>query len=275
VCLLVALAVACATTPHSAAVPEAPSASRADEPALSREQMAEFLRTAKVVGSKGTSKGVTRPRRLTLSDGQITHDALFQVVDEEKSVQRFQGGRVEINFRDSWKFNIAAYRVAELVGLGHMVPVTVERSHGMQRGALTWWIPNVKWDEHSRRQEGAEPPDRLDWSHQTHDSRVFTELVYDSDRNLSNQLVDEEWRLWMIDFTRAFRRFTFLKAPNTLVQCRRSLCDRLRTLTREEIAAAVGTYLIPAEVAAILKRRDLILERFDRLAAERGDTVFY
>jgi hypothetical protein len=252
-----------------------PAASRADEPVLTREQMAEFLRTAKVVGSKGTSKGVTRPRRLTLSDGHITNDALFQVVDEEKSVQRFQGGRVEINFRDSWKFNVAAYRMAELVGLPHMVPVTVERTHNAQRGALTWWVPNIKWDEQSRRQEGAEPPDRLDWSHQTHDSRVFTELVYDSDRNLSNQLVDREWRLWMVDFTRAFRRHTFLRSPNTLVQCRRSLCDRLRTLTREEIAAAVGTYLIPAEVAAILKRRDLILERFDRLAAERGDTVFF
>jgi hypothetical protein len=262
VCLLVALAL--------------PAASRADEPELTREQMAEFLRTAQVIGSKGTSKGVTRPRRLTLSDGRITQDALFQVIDEEKAVQRFAGGRTEINWRDSWVFNVAAYRLAELIGLGDMVPVTVERRYDGQRGALTWWVTNVKYDEQSRRKAGARAPDSLAWTRQVHLSRVFTELVYDTDRNMGNQLIDENWKLWMVDFTRAFRRHDFLRAPNTLVLCSRELRDRLRTLTEEDVRQALGEYLRPAEIKALMRRRDRILERFDKLAAERGeDTVYF
>jgi hypothetical protein len=252
-----------------------PLPGRADEAPLTREQMAEFLRTAEVIGSKGTSKGVTRPRRLTLSDGRITHDALFQVVDEEKSVQRFQGGRVEINWRDSWMFNVAAYRLAEMLGIGDMVPVTVERTHQSARGALTWWIDNVKFDEQGRRKSGEEPPDRIAWSQQVQTSRVFTELVYDTDRNMGNQLVDDQWRLWMVDFTRAFRRHDFLKAPNTLAQCSRTLRDRLQALTKGEVTTALGEYLRPAEIDALMRRRDLILERFEKLAAARGEETVY
>ena len=252
-----------------------PALAHADEaPALSREQMAEFLMTAKVIGSRGTSSGVTRPRRLTLTDGTITQDALFQSVDESKSIQRFDGGRVEMNFRDSWVYNVAAFRVAELVGLGDMVPVTVERVHDGQRGSLAWWL-TVKWDERARRKAGAVPPDRMEWSRQVQTMRVFTELVQDTDRNLTNMLITEDWRLWMVDFSRAFRRHTFLRQPTTLLQCSRALRDRLATLTREEVAAAAGPYLTPGEIDALLRRRDLILERLDKLAAERGEDHVY
>src|SRR5690606_21820485 len=89
------------------------------------EQIREFLRRAPIVSVKSLPKGTTRPKRVTLSDGTLTHDAVFNVVDEAKAVQRFQGGRVEIDFRDSWQFNIAAGEVARLVGLGHMVPLAV------------------------------------------------------------------------------------------------------------------------------------------------------
>ena len=61
-------------------------------PPLTREQMAQFLQTAKVIGHKGISKGVTSPARLTLSDGTLTHDAAFSRVNEHKPIM------------DSWKF---------------------------------------------------------------------------------------------------------------------------------------------------------------------------
>ena len=34
-----------------------------------------------------------------------------------RPVQRFASGRIELDFRDSWRFNIAAYEMAKLVGL--------------------------------------------------------------------------------------------------------------------------------------------------------------
>ena len=90
--------------------------SASDEPALSKEQIRQFLLTAKVVAKHGGKKGITSPPRLTLSDGTITHDASFQDVDEHKPVMKFADGRTEVNFVDSYKYNLAAYALAELIG---------------------------------------------------------------------------------------------------------------------------------------------------------------
>ncbi len=94
----------------------------AQGPALTVEEKRAFLRSAEVVGAEQTSKGVTQPWRLTLSDGTLTHDAGFQSVDQQKDRQRL-GNKEELNFVDSYRYNIAAYELAELVGLGDMVPV--------------------------------------------------------------------------------------------------------------------------------------------------------
>src|ERR1051325_7570869 len=78
---------------------------------LSVEQMEEFLKVAKIVKVKELSTGVTNSRRASLDDGTIEHDAHVQSIDEAKAV--FQGDRgTEMNFRDSWKFNVAAFRLA-------------------------------------------------------------------------------------------------------------------------------------------------------------------
>ena len=41
---------------------------------LTTPQIREFLRTADVIAAERSSTGVTRPWRLTLSDGTLTHD---------------------------------------------------------------------------------------------------------------------------------------------------------------------------------------------------------
>ena len=174
------------------------------EPKFSEEQMKEFLLNAKMVASKHTSKGITSPYRLTLTDGKITHDAGFQSVDESKSKMEFFDGTVEYNFRDSYLFDLAAYELAKLLGLGDMMPVTVERKWDGKKGALTWWLP-VQMDEATRFSKKITPPDVDAWNKQMYKKRIFAELVYDTDPNLTNVLISEDWHLWMIDFTRAFR----------------------------------------------------------------------
>ena len=52
-----------------------------DEPTLTKEQIKQFLLSAKVVNSQQSKKGITHPWRLTLSDGTVTHDASFQSID--------------------------------------------------------------------------------------------------------------------------------------------------------------------------------------------------
>src|ERR1700757_5294322 len=81
----------------------------ADQPALTNDQIKQFLLTAKILSSKPAHKGVTNTFRLTLSDGNLTHDASFQPIDEHAASKQMASGRTELNFVDSYKYNIAAY----------------------------------------------------------------------------------------------------------------------------------------------------------------------
>jgi len=248
-------------------------ASAASAQALSRQEQAEFLRTARIVSSAPIGKGVTKPFRLTLTSGTLTHEAAFQSVDERRQMSRTgRGGTMELNFADSWRYNVAAPRVAELLGIGDMIPVSVERTWNGTRGAITWWVDDVLMDEQERREKNAEPPDVDAWNQQQQRMRVFTELVHDTDRNQGNILITKDWRLVMIDFTRAFRPWKRTPNPLNIVRrCDRKLLAAMRGLTKPALQDAVGDYLSSFEVDGVLARRDILVKHFEGLIAQLGE----
>jgi len=242
----------------------------ADETTLTKDQIKTFLLKAKVVGSKQTSKGITSPWRLTLSDGTITHDASFQAIDEHKTEMTLADGRRELLFVDSYKYNIAAYRLAALIGLDDMLPVYVERRWQGQTGSLSWWLP-VQIDEAERIKRKISPPDSDDWNKQMYKVRVLDELVYDTDPNLTNVLISPDWKIYRIDFTRAFRLAKTLRNPKDLVRCDRTLFEKLKALDKSELARRTTGYLTKDEVGAVMARRDKIVASFQKLIAESGE----
>lgn len=273
-----------AVSPHATPVVPVAAAARASAGAsaqaptqasppqeLSTEQKRNFLLTAKVIKSHQGGKGVTLPFKLTLTDGTLTHDASFSTVDERALMKVFADGTREAHFVDSYRYNIAAYELAVLLGLGDMMPVTVERSWRSMRGSLSWWVDDVMMDEGERAKTGQKAPDPPAWNAQMHRLRVFAQLVYDTDRNVGNVLVTRDWRIWMIDFTRAFRRTPGLENARDLMRCDRHLLQRLRQLSRAEVEAAAGKHLTRDEIDALMARRDLIVAHFERLIAERGE----
>ena len=245
-----------------------------EEPKLSEEQMRDFLLNAKVVASKRTSKGITAPYRLTLTDGQIKHDALFQSINEESSVKVFADGNKEFNFKDCYKYDIAAYELAQLLGLGDMMPVTVERKWNGIPGALSWWLP-VKMDELDRRNKRITPPDVDAYNRQMYKKRIFAELVFDTDPNLTNVLFSADWHLWMIDFTRAFRILRDLRTPENIIQsmCERQLFERLKKLDRTELTQKTKRHLTKAEIDGVMARRDKIVAIYTDLIAKKGENA--
>jgi hypothetical protein len=248
-----------------------PSAARAaDDTPLTKDQIKEFLQTAEVIKSKASSKGVTHPWRLTLSNGTITHDASFQAIDEHESRMKLQSGQVEFNFVDSYKYNIAAYRLAELLGIDDMIPVYVERKWKGETGSISWWLP-VKMDDADRMEKKIEPPDLDKWNKQMYRIRVFDELIYETDPNLTNVLIGEDWTVWRIDFTRAFRSIKGLRVPKNLVKCDRGLLEKMKTLKGDELAEKTKSYLTKDEVNAVMARRDKIVATFQALIAEKGE----
>jgi hypothetical protein len=268
--LLLALPVAAASAGQAAEAPAPAPTAQTAAPTLPREQIRQFLETAPIIKGKATVKGVTRPMRVTLSDGTLTHDAAFSTVDEHKNVERFEGGRVELDFVDSYKFSLAAYKIAELVGLDHMMPVHVEREWRGQKGALAWWV-DAKMDEGERLKNKVPVPNPAAWNEQMYRMRVFMQLVADTDRNVGNLLIDADWKLWMIDFTRAFRRTKSVLSDKDLKKCDRELLAKLRALTLEQVTVATRPYLTKAEIAPLMARRDQIVKLFDALAARNGE----
>jgi hypothetical protein len=242
----------------------------ADDAPLTKDQIKVFLRTAKVINEKPSSKGVTHPSRLTLTDGTITHDASFQAIDEHTSLKKFESGRVEFGFVDSYKYNIAAYQLSELLGVDDMLPVYVERKWEGKTGSLSWWLP-VKMDEADRMQKKIAVPDRDRWNKQMYRIRVFDELVYDEDPNLTNVLIGDDWTIWRIDFTRAFRINKDLHNPKNLVKCDRQLLEKMKSLTFDAVAERTKSYLTKSEVDGLMARRDKIVATFQTLIAEKGE----
>lgn len=231
---------------------------------------AEFLRTARVVRSVGLATGVTSPYRLTLTDGVVTHYASFQSVNERVGKADFGARGVEFNFADSHHFNLAAYQLAVMLGVDDMMPVTVHRTWNGREGTLTWWVDDVI-DERTRLKEKREPPNPATWRQQNFRMRVFAALVGDTDRNLGNILIGTtDWKLWMIDFTRAFRLHAAPKSTDGLSQIDRSLLARLRRLDAAQVRETTAHCLNGYEVDALMKRRDAIVAHYDRLIAEKG-----
>ena len=73
-----------------------------------------------------------------------------------------------------------------------------------QLGSISWFVPTLM-DESERLKKKIQPPSSADWNNQMYRMRVFSSLVRDTDRNLTNVLVAPDWKVIMIDFSRAFR----------------------------------------------------------------------
>ncbi len=257
----------------------AQAAAAASAPQLTVEQMKEFLKTAKVIRTRTTSKGITAPKRLTLSDGVITHDAVFQSVDERRTVANLSGGgrqaKTELNFVDSYRYNLGAYAVAGLLGLDHMMPVHVERRWSGAVGSMSWFVESIM-DESDRLKKKIQPPKPADWNNQMYRMRIFSALVRDTDRNLTNVLITPEWKVIMIDFSRGFRLQAELMHEKDLGKMDRALMPRLEAMTRDGVKQAVGDWLTNAEIDAMMKRRDMLVAHFKKLIADLGeDRVLY
>lgn len=247
----------------------AQTAGAASAARLTPAEMETFLLTARIDRIRNIGEGVTNSRRATLTDGRITHDAHIQIVDESRAL--FEAGKVvEINFKDSYRYNIAGYRLAVLLGLDN-VPMSVERVVQGKSAAVTWWLDDVLMDEEQRIKTGARDPDLQRQTRNIHLQRVFDALIFNTDRNQSNLIWTKDWKMWLIDHTRAFRLARELRNVNQLERVDRALLQAMRGLTVASVTEAVGKSLTKEEIEALVGRRDLLVKYFDDRIAQRGE----
>jgi hypothetical protein len=235
----------------------------------------DFLKTAKVVGQEKLSgaRAVTEPWILTLEKDGVRHRTLWKDVLGERV-----GG-----YKETWKGEIAAYRLSRHLGLD-MVPPTVEREYQGSRGSAQLWIE--PWnDMESVLKKKLNPPGikAMYFTRAMCLQRAFDNLISNEDRHQRNYLVMDDWRIILIDHSRTFRttkRFTtrliydekYKEGPSFIMATLpRALVDALRALTPETVRSVVGEYLTDAEIAATMARRDLMTAWLDKRIAELGE----
>jgi hypothetical protein len=229
-----------------------------------------FLKEAKVTNREKVGEGVTKPEKVTLElNGEVKY-AIYKRVDEK---------------HDSWHYEVAAYELDKLLGLG-MVPPTVVRSIRGRKGCLQLWMTG----ETMKDFDGTIPEPEL-WRRQVSMMWLFDDLISNIDRHLNNAIVSPEFRLILIDNSKTFRPFrrllNNLTGPGTGTHARfwlteydkerlhypttypADFIERLRALTDKQIKKVVGRHVYGYNKDLLVRRRQMILERL----AEMEPTV--
>jgi len=240
-------------------------------PRLSIEEMERFLLNAAVVSTRRAGAGVTNSLRATLSDGTLTHDAHIQAIDEARPIFETPRG-VELDFKDSYKYNVAAYRLSRLLGMNNL-PVCVERVVQGKTSSVMWWIDDFMMDEGERMKKKVTGPNPSRFAMQVHVQRVFDALIQNTDRNIGNSIWSNDWKMWLIDHTRAFRRSKEIVKPERLERVDRALFTAIKGLTKESVSTAVGSSLTGLEIDALIARADAIGKLFDKRISERSEAA--
>ena len=247
-----------------------PLAAVAGEPTHGRSaddlDMEKLLETAEVVRIEDIGEGITKPRRLTLKDGDRQVRAVFKTIDVDSNEISYTT-HFETSFSDRYVYEVAAYRLDRLLGL-RLVPVTVIRTVDGVRGSAQLWIDDVISMQEAM-DHGMAPRDeaRLDYNMML--MSVLDGLIHNVDRNFTNILVQPQTDAFhLIDHSRAFR--TYKALPRWLeehdVPLPEDLARRLRALDLETLQATLGDLLHKNQIKPILKRRDLLVENL----TERG-----
>lgn len=243
-------------------------------PNQSNDWIEEVLEHGRLVSQKNIPVGVTNPRQLVLAYGDLQVHASLKDVDrtERNRRDRGPGGKIIYReWRDWWGYDIAAYRLDQLLGINR-VPPTVERRVKNTRGAVSIWLEDTI-TERERQERKIAPPDLARFNQQKQTLRLFDNLVANRDSNLGNALIDGNWRIWFIDFSRGFGTQGDLIYPEAVTHCDRQVLRALRGLDRESATAALSDHLTRYEIAALLERRDRLVAHIEGLISERGETM--
>ena|SRR5579859_4483931 len=239
--------------------------------ALTIDQKEEFLRTAKIVQTHSVSRGITSTVRVTLSDGTVTHDASVQRIDESKNYFKPDNGPGEYNFKDTYQFNIAAWKLARLLGIENMMPPYVDRRYEGKPASFSWWVDDVTMDENERAKTKAAASDQAGFLQEWDIVHLFDQLICNKDRNGGNIVYDRQWRVWMIDHTRAFRLQRTIDNPKVLARCDRNLLAKMKALDEATLQKELAPHVSRDEIRGVLARRDIIVKVFEA----KGDSALF
>ncbi|MDO6639471.1 metallophosphoesterase [Shewanella sp. 5_MG-2023] len=218
----------------------------------------QLLTQAIITKLEPIGTGVTQSKKAYLEHNGLRFKAIFKtenIIPRNASKDKYRN-------TDSYKYEIAAYRIARHLGL-NMIPPTVLRTIKNKQGSLQLWIDDT-FNEKNRIEDERYPSEYCVLSYQASLMNMFDILIFNVDRTQSNILYTEaDWMMWMIDHSRSFR--TGKHAPKYLkaARLRHSLKieHQLKNLDYQSLDKLTNGLLKRKQIKALLKRRDLLLKK--------------
>lgn len=253
--LLACLAVALLALPVAARQAGAVAAACSRVWAGHEPEIEQLLASGRVERLEAVPIGVTKPQRGYFPAGSVAQRFAWKALPPAR-----RGGYME-----SYKAEIAAYKLDRLLDMG-MVPPVAERTVEGKVGAAVLWIEQTTPWNKDKPVQGPEPG----WSKQVSRMKLFDRLIANIDRNAGNLLYDADWHLFLIDHSRAFTTRMSLDNIAVINTVDRGLWTRIEALTAADLERALGPWLSADERAALLTRRDKIRKEIDELVKRRG-----
>jgi hypothetical protein len=234
------------------------------------DQVLEFLRTADAVSTKVIATSTSRPLKVRLEKNGIEAHAIFRTIDKRRAAVRVNH-KIYRDFHDSSIYECAAYEMSLLLGLDN-VPPCVTRELDGKKGTLQLWVEGAT-TEKDRLEAQEIPPSILRWAQERIMMQVFDALIYNFDRNHGNVLVGADGKVWFVDHTRSFRVSSVIEDLDGLERCERRMWERMKALDEEQLKERLGPYLRNSQINALLKRRDKLVDHYQKLIDTHGDKV--
>jgi hypothetical protein len=240
-------------------------------------EVEQFLKKARFAARQPLGSGVSKSSKVTLEANGRTEFAVLKTIDQKRPGATINAlGVTEVDFQDSWRTEVAAYELDKLIGLA-MVPATIERlsPYDDVPGSLQLWVESAM-TEAKRRENAVIPPNAEKWSRQLGAMSIFDALIFNTDRHPDNLLITESFDVRLIDHSRSFRPNVELRNPEDLLRFPREIVEKLEQLTKSSVEDKLGDYLTLAQIDALMKRRQLLLDLVhDRVKKFGEQAVFY
>ncbi len=232
------------------------------------------LRTGEIVEREQMSRGVAKNIKLNIEFKGVRFKAVMRLIDVTEK-EKTGSQRMVVKYRDSYIFESAAYELSEVLGIGR-VPPTVQRSVGEVGSTVQIWMEGTAPEDIMLEEGRLRPPNKTTWWKQKSIMWVFDAMIANTDRNQGNLLIDENWNLWLIDHTRAFRETSVLFDVEHLDMCERKLWRALKETDDETIRKRLEPYLTSAELTKFFLRKQKLIKHFDKRIKKHGeDRILY
>lgn len=217
-----------------------------------------YLRTAPVVRTERTDRGVTQPVRAFFEPGGPVSSMTWKALPPGRPHGYFE----------SYKSEIASYEIDKLLHL-NMVPPKVEREFDGTVGVAVMWVDGARSFASLGGVPRAPSAKHAQFVRELVRAKMFHNLVGDIDPNLGNWLVDGDWHVILIDQSRALTDTQ--KLVHRMQHVDRLLWDRMRALSEDGLTRDLSRWLDRGQIRALLARRDRMQKEIDRLVRDEGE----